>query len=69
MTINLMSLARVAAAADVHSQTIRRWVREGRCPPPVRMGGPGSAVRFRQDEIVAWLSAKAAVREGVRHDT
>lgn len=62
MNIKLMSLAKVAAIADVHSQTIRRWVREGRCPKPVPMGGPGSAVRFREEEIVAWLAAKAEAR-------
>jgi len=62
MTIKLVTLAAVADVTAYHTQSIRRMIREGRFPKPIRMGGPGSALRFRQDEIEAWLAAKVEAR-------
>lgn len=53
----------IAEIADVHEQTIPRWVREGRFPKPIRTGKVGSAVRWRESDIVAWIAERAS-REG-----
>lgn len=62
MTIRLVTLTTVADVTAYHTQSIRRMIRDGRFPKPIRVGGPGSALRFRQDEVEAWLAAKSGAR-------
>ena len=50
----------VCDAIAVNPSTMRSWLRRGQGPPHYRVGG--RLVRFRRDEVEAWLQKKH--REG-----
>lgn len=47
----------VARHMGVSERTVRRWVREGIGPRAVRVG---NTVRFRQEDVAAWLNERLA---------
>lgn len=58
-TEKLLSKRAVADILDVHPQTIMRHVRQGSFPQPLRMGDVGSAVRWRESDVAAWIAQRA----------
>jgi excisionase family DNA binding protein len=58
----LMTAREVADLLGVSTETVLRWVRQGKLPA-IRL--PGGAIRFRRDEIEAWLTERATPRRGV----
>jgi excisionase family DNA binding protein len=43
------------------TETVLRWVRDGKLPA-FRL--PGGAIRFRQDDLDRWLAERATSRDG-----
>jgi prophage regulatory protein len=41
-------------------ETLDRWVRQGRFPPPIRIGG--GRLRWVVSEVEAWIEARKAER-------
>lgn len=58
--LKLLSKRAVSDIIGVHEATIMRLVREGKFPPPLRTGNIGSAVRWRQADVQAWIDARLA---------
>lgn len=54
-----------AAALQKHPHTIKRWVREGRFPKPIRTG-PTQRHRllWLAEDVEAWAAARADERDG-----
>jgi excisionase family DNA binding protein len=52
----LLTARQVAEALGVSTETVLRWTRRGELPA-IRL--PGGAIRFREDELDAWLMARA----------
>ena len=55
----LLTARAVAGRLGVCAATVLRWTRRGELPA-IKL--PGGAVRYRQDELEAWL------KKGRRHD-
>jgi predicted DNA-binding transcriptional regulator AlpA len=49
----LLSTGKVAGMLDAGQRSVWRWSHAGVMPPPVKIG---AAVRFRRDEILAWIA-------------
>jgi predicted DNA-binding transcriptional regulator AlpA len=55
----LLTEQQAAALLTVSIPTMGRWRREGTGPPWFRLGGAKKgAVRYRRDELLAWLEAQ-----------
>jgi excisionase family DNA binding protein len=61
VTEPLLTARDVAELVDVHVETVLRWVRQGLIPA-VRL--PGGAIRFRPEELEAWLAEHATAPPG-----
>jgi excisionase family DNA binding protein len=61
MTGRLLTARVVAERLDVSCETILRWVRRGQLSA-IRL--PGGAIRFREDELEAWLTDRATPGRG-----
>lgn len=61
MTGRLLTARDVAELVGVHVETVLRWVRQGLIPA-VRL--PGGAIRFRHDELEAWLAEHSTATPG-----
>lgn len=62
MNGRLLTARVVAEQLAVSSETVLRWVRRGELPA-IRL--PSGALRFREDEIDGWLTARATPGRGV----
>ncbi len=51
----LISLRDLATRLHVNERTIRRWIAGKTFPPPMLIG---SALRWRESDILAWLDSK-----------
>jgi len=58
----LLTAREVADLLGMSTETVLRWVRQGRLPA-FRL--PGGAIRFREDEIDGWLAERATPGRGV----
>ena len=57
-TEELISVRQAAALVGVTPRTIFAWLAADAIPTPVRVGsGPRGTVRFRRDDIMAWIKA------------
>ncbi|EGQ9417708.1 MULTISPECIES: helix-turn-helix transcriptional regulator [Gammaproteobacteria] len=52
----LLTYAEVCDVLQTSQATLRRYVRDGRFPPPIKPNPNGRSVRFRYSDIAAWLS-------------
>ena len=53
-----------------HPQSIRRMIREGQFPKPVKLGdGLSAKVAFLEEEIDAWIQERIAKRDEINADT
>ena len=52
----LLTYAEVCDVLQTSQATLRRYVRDGRFPPPIKPNPKGRTVRFRYSDITAWLS-------------
>lgn len=59
----LLSKRAVADVLGVHPQTVMRLVRQRKFPAPIRTGEIGSAVRWRAEDLNAWIARRAALSE------
>lgn len=50
-----------------HAETVLRWRRRGEGPPAVKLHN--GAVRWREDELEAWLDERATAPRGRSHPT
>jgi excisionase family DNA binding protein len=50
----------VAALVGAHRTTVRRWIKLGEFPAPVRY--PGRRVGWRLPEVAAWVEARERAR-------
>lgn len=50
----LLKTCEAAALANVGERSFWRWSRAGIAPAPIKIGG---VVRYRRDEIMAWIEA------------
>ena len=66
MADRLLTARAVADLLDVSAETILRWTRRGDLPA-FRL--PGGAIRFREDEVDAWLEERATTGRGRSHPT
>ncbi len=49
------------ARSGVSKSSIRRWIENGECPAPMKLGGPRSrAVGWRVEDIDRWIDGLAA---------
>ena len=53
----LLTAREVAELVGVSAETVLRWTRAGRLPA-LRL--PSGAIRFRQEELDAWMTERAA---------
>ncbi|EGR3963993.1 DNA-binding protein, partial [Vibrio cholerae] len=51
-----LTYAEVCDVLQTSQATLRRYVRDGRFPPPIKPNPNGRTVRFRYSDITAWLS-------------
>jgi excisionase family DNA binding protein len=56
---DMLSKVELAAALNVSSRTIDRWIADGEAPPYVRL--PRNRLRWRWGDVRAWLAER---REG-----
>jgi excisionase family DNA binding protein len=63
MTGRLLTAREVADLLGVSAETVLRWTRRGELPA-IRL--PGGAIRYRKDELDAWLSDRATSRATLR---
>jgi len=60
---NLLTKQETAARVGYHPEHIMRLARSGAFPKAVKLGkSDGSAVRFVESEVVAWIEARIAER-------
>jgi prophage regulatory protein len=57
-SLKLLTKRGVSEIVGVHEQTIMRLVREGKFPQPLRTGNVGSAVRWRAQDVAAWINLR-----------
>jgi excisionase family DNA binding protein len=57
MAARLLTARAVADLLGVSTETVLRWVRAGKLPA-VRL--PGGGIRFREDDLDAWLAERTA---------
>lgn len=55
MTATLLDANDLAKILGADVRTVRRWVREGEAPPPIRIGG---TLRWRKADVERWLEEK-----------
>ena len=60
MTGQLLTARTVGELLDVHAETVLRWTRRGALPA-IRL--PSGQIRFREEDIAAWLAARATVAD------
>lgn len=58
-------LGEVAEMLRVHPETVRKWVRIGQFPRPIRIGKPRAGrgcvtLRWRREALMAWLENQEA---------
>ena len=54
----LLTTRQAAELCGISERSWWRWSRTGVAPPPVKIGpGKHGAVRYRRDELLAWISA------------
>lgn len=58
----LLTARAVAERLDLSPETVLRWVRRGDLPA-IRL--PSGAIRFREDDVEAWLEERATTERGV----
>jgi excisionase family DNA binding protein len=61
MTERLLTARELAELLSLSSETVLRWTRRGELPA-FRL--PNGAIRFRRDELDAWLAERAMPRSG-----
>jgi len=54
----LITVREVAEYLDVTTAAVYKWVKEGSMPRPIRLGGPRSMLRWRPQDIEAWLGER-----------
>ncbi|WP_458734174.1 helix-turn-helix transcriptional regulator [Zobellella taiwanensis] len=52
----LLTYEEVCAVLQISQATLRRYVRAGKFPAPVKPSAHGRAVRFRYRDVHAWLN-------------
>ena len=60
-TVRLLTAREVAHRLGMSAETVLRWRRRGELPGRVL---PGGAIRFRQDDLEAWLEERATPSRG-----
>jgi predicted DNA-binding transcriptional regulator AlpA len=61
--VKLLSTAMLQALlGNPHRETIRRWVRDGIVPQPMKMAGPRSKNAWLESEVLARLEERLAAR-------
>jgi predicted DNA-binding transcriptional regulator AlpA len=58
--LSLLSKRRVAQILDLHPASVMRLVRAKQFPKPIRTGGLRGAVRWRHEDVEAWITSRAA---------
>lgn len=58
---DLISLEELSLWINVQRQTIHRWIRARRFPPPIRFGP--RLLRWRKSDVVRWLTAQSCPTE------
>jgi excisionase family DNA binding protein len=61
VTGRLSTAREVADLLGVNPETVLRWTRRGDCPA-VKL--PGGAIRYRPDELDAWLASRSKGKAG-----
>lgn len=56
--MRLITTKELADHLGVTTAAIYKWVKEGSMPKPIRLGGPKGTLRWRSDEIDAWLESR-----------
>jgi len=59
VSVSLLTARQVADLLGMSSETVLRWVRRGEMPA-TRL--PGGVIRFRQDDLEAWLEERATAQ-------
>lgn len=62
MTARLLTAREVAETVGVSPETVLRWTRRGELSA-IRL--PGGQIRYRADDLDAWLQERATPRRGV----
>jgi len=61
--MQLLSKKETAARVGVHPESLMRLSREGQFPKPIKLGNAENcAVRFIEQEVEDWITAKMAAR-------
>jgi excisionase family DNA binding protein len=50
----LLNVRQVAKRLNVHPETVRRWIRDGRLPA-IDLGSPRAGLRVRPEVLEQWL--------------
>ena len=51
----LLTAKEAARLCNIGERSLWRWSRSGIAPAPIKIGG--TAVRYRRDELLAWIAA------------
>lgn len=54
---DLATRRQVAEYTQTSIPTLARWASEGKGPKMVHLAGAGGAVRYRRDDVLAWIEA------------
>ncbi len=64
MASPLLTMDDVCERLRVSPRTIRRWLREGKFPQPIRLGdAPNSPLRWPEEDIQQWLDQRRAASQ------
>ena len=67
---SLLTKQEAARRVGYHPEHVMRLARTGAFPKPVKLGATdGSAVRFVESEVDAWLETKIAARGEITEDS
>lgn len=53
--MELITRAKLLEMLDISTSTYDRWIKDGTLPTPIKPGGEGGKVYFKQDEVIEAL--------------
>jgi predicted DNA-binding transcriptional regulator AlpA len=59
----LLTKQKTAEILGMHENSVMRLVKSVGFPNPIKTGGRGSAVRFRERDVAEWINARASAND------
>jgi predicted DNA-binding transcriptional regulator AlpA len=58
LEIRWLTAQEVGQRMQLKPRTVRKWARRGLLPPPVKLGRQGRCLRWREEDLLAFLQAR-----------